>query len=666
MPYGVDQLLPSLTSLGMWTYWILALFALLEAVVLTGVLVPGAMAVIVGGMLAQQGVIDVFDLVWFIGFGTFIGSEISYRLGRLAIHGLSERPGVAGSRHIQRAAKFLRRYGGFAIIIGRFLGPMSAFVPFSAAMAGMSHRRFTAWNAASAVPYALILPAIGYFSGSALSTLGAAAPRILAFSAIVVSALALLVFVWRRTWRALPALVEIVISIASGLSRKPPIRRLINRHPRLMRLVAARFGTDQFLGLTATVLGVLLVYILGAYADSVYDFLGTQATVTSDTRIANLLYAMRDDQLITALGWITDVGGRHGVIPLLAGATIALSILRRFDLLGGLWIAATGNQITVMVLKSFFARPRSDLGYFVETSGSFPSGHAAGAIAVWSMLFYLAWRLRLLRADIAGLVALSVAILIGLSRVYLVEHYLSDVVNGYLVGGLWLILGVAFCEWRRSVPHMTQSTFRRGMASGFVVLASVVAIYAASTTASPLNPTAARATQTVSDPLTLLSETGLPVMTEVLSGAPRQGINLILTAPDVPTLTVQLEKSGWQSAPRPGLAVLAQAFFDDWTGRRLPQPLVIPTFWDNRPMTVGYAMPIATIGDDQRLHLRIWDSLFRTDGGQTVFVGTLTQEDPLEWDRDEVAMAATGPRVRVTLVAITAALREAGMDAAIP
>ncbi|UTH47624.1 hypothetical protein KBW81_13015 [Loktanella salsilacus] len=57
---------------------------------------------------------------------------------------------------------------------------------------------------------------------------------------------------------------------------------------------------------------------------------------------------------------------------------MALLALRRYDLLGGLWIAAVGNQLTVTLLKSFFDRPRSDLGYFVETSGSFPSGHAAG------------------------------------------------------------------------------------------------------------------------------------------------------------------------------------------------------------------------------------------------------------------------------------------------
>ena len=55
MPSTLDQLLPSLAAMGSWSYWVLGLFAMFEAIVLTGVLVPGAAAVVAGGMLAQRG-----------------------------------------------------------------------------------------------------------------------------------------------------------------------------------------------------------------------------------------------------------------------------------------------------------------------------------------------------------------------------------------------------------------------------------------------------------------------------------------------------------------------------------------------------------------------------------------------------------------------------------
>ncbi|MDN5567535.1 MAG: LssY C-terminal domain-containing protein, partial [Paracoccus sp. (in: a-proteobacteria)] len=630
MPHSLDQIFPSLESLGLWTYWVIALFAMLEAVVLTGIVVPGTLVVIAGGMLAQRGTIDFIDMMWFVAAGAVIGAEISFRLGRLASHGRSEASTLRQSSHAHHAAALLQRYGGFAMVAGRFFGPLAAFVPFSAALAGMSHRRFTLWNLISAVPYAVILPVIGYFSGRIIGTLGAAAPRILAVTVMAALALVFLWFVVARIWRAIPLLARIGHSLASHIAQRPVVRRVIGRYPRLSGFLAARFGTERFLGLTVTVLTALLVYIIGAWADSVFEFLGSPDVVSADSRIANVLYAMRDPHLVAILGWVTDVGGRHGVIPMLAGVSAGLLILRRFDLFTGLWIAAIGNQLIVTLLKALFARPRSGLGYYVETSGSFPSGHAAASVAVWAMLFYLAWRLRLLSALGACLAAVTFAFLVGLSRIYLVEHYLSVVLNGYLVGGAWLILGVAYCEWRRRVPHAAPTLLRQWGAAACVVTAMMGTGYLAVTTSNPLNAAPDQVIGTIGQPAELLTTADLPTTTETLTGQMRQPINLIVTAPDAVTLTDMMQKGGWLDAPRPRIIKLAGAFIDDWTGRALPMPLVIPTFWDEHPSKLGFALPDDR-AQSERLHVRFWDSHYRTPAGEVVFLGTLTREDPLEW-----------------------------------
>ena len=666
MPHTLDQLLPSLQSMGVWTYWILALFAMFEAIILTGILVPGAIAAAAGGILAQRGVIDFFDLAWFIAAGTFLGSEVSFRIGRLASKSISGSSTFAKSRHGQKAADLLQRYGGFAMVVGRFFGPLSAFVPFSAGMAAMPYRRFAIWNAGSALAYALVLPAIGYLFGGALGTLGAAAPRVLAFGIAATGVLAILWFMWSRTRRAVPVLAVIAMSALNGFTSKPFVRSAMDRHPGMARFIAARFGTEQFLGLTATVLGILFVYVVGAYADSVYDFVGSSAVVSSDTRIANLLYALRDDRLIAFFGWITEVGGSHSVITMLVGASAGLLVLRRFDLLGGLWIAAVGNQITVTLLKSFFARPRSGLGYFVETSGSFPSGHAAGAIAVWTMLFYLAWRVRLLSAGTAGLCAITLAFLIGLSRVYLIEHYLSDVLNGYLVGALWLILGIAFCEWRRRSTRSNATPAQRRIALVSIALTVCAAIFLASTTVSPLNTVAARTSRTITDPARVLAQAKVPDKTETLVGDQRQSVNLIVVAPDDAALSLALQTAGWRNAPRPGLGLLGRAFLDDWLDRPLPDALVIPTFWDNRPSTIGFERSLGDLSDDQRLHVRFWDSRFRTDTGAAIYVGTLTQEAPLDWAVQDRGTPYAGPRVNAALATLADDLTGAGLGAILP
>ncbi|WP_372989473.1 phosphatase PAP2 family protein [Sulfitobacter sp.] len=665
MPEILDQFLPSLTAFGSGLYWSFALVAMLEAVVLTTVLMPGTLAILAAGILARFGIAGFTDLVWFIAAGTIIGSAISFYLGRVAGKEKTGRLHFVGSRHTLAGADLLQRYGGFAMALGRFRGPLSGFVPFAAAMAGMGQRKFFALNAASAIIHAVILLALGYFSGSALGAMGIATPPLALFGAMLVLALGVLLLIWYRMRLLTPVMIDIAKSLAIGIAQKPFVRKWRHRHPKWTGFFAARFGTDQFLGLTATMLGVLLVYIAAAYAESVYDFLGAQGNIGTDTRLANLLYAMRDERVIAVLAWITDIGGRHGILPLLAGVSVALLILRRYDLFGGLWIAAVFNQITVTLLKSFFARPRSDLGYFVETSGSFPSGHAAGSVAVWGMLFYLAWRLRLLRADVAAFAAVATAFLIGFSRVYLVEHYLSDVLNGYLVGGIWLILGIAFCEWRRGAQRAAGTPLRQSLAAASFMVAGFAAIYIVSTTSNPLGETTARATQITAEPLKVFDEAKLPEMTEVLSGAPHQRVNLILTAQDTAALTDAVEKLGWQQAPGPSFNLIARAFFDDWRGRPLPHPLVLPTFWDSRLMTIGYANQANQSGG-KRLHLRIWDSLFRTGDGQTVFVGTMTAENPLDWALEDTVPVETGPRTRASLQELTEGLNSAGIAATRP
>ena len=72
-----DLLLPSLESIGLWSYWLIGLAALLEAFFLTGIVLPGSVVVILGGALVQRGDLDFGDLIWFVAAGSWIGAGIS-------------------------------------------------------------------------------------------------------------------------------------------------------------------------------------------------------------------------------------------------------------------------------------------------------------------------------------------------------------------------------------------------------------------------------------------------------------------------------------------------------------------------------------------------------------------------------------------------------------
>lgn len=128
---------------------------------------------------------------------------------------------------------------------------------------------------------------------------------------------------------------------------------------------------------------------------------------------------------------------------------------RRWGAATLLVLVAGGAQLLNNLLKSVYqrARPLPVTGLIAAQSWSFPSGHAMVSAAFYMFLAYLTWRLlrgvwRWLLA--AGLILL--VFLIGLSRIYLGAHYLSDVIAGYVAGFVWVdavILGSRVLTTRR-------------------------------------------------------------------------------------------------------------------------------------------------------------------------------------------------------------------------
>jgi undecaprenyl-diphosphatase len=92
------------------------------------------------------------------------------------------------------------------------------------------------------------------------------------------------------------------------------------------------------------------------------------------------------------------------------------------------------------LLKEAFHRTRPEpvAGWIAAQQYAFPSGHAMVSAAFYGYLAYLSWRLLNGIPRIAAIVGLILLVLaIGVARIYLEVHFLSDVVAGYLSGLLW-------------------------------------------------------------------------------------------------------------------------------------------------------------------------------------------------------------------------------------
>lgn len=96
-------------------------------------------------------------------------------------------------------------------------------------------------------------------------------------------------------------------------------------------------------------------------------------------------------------------------------------------------------------LKHFFNRPRPGVPLLFHAEGlSFPSGHALFSVTFYGLLVYLIYKgIKNKNVKWALIVFLLLLMLvIGFSRVYLRVHYATDVIAGFCVGIIWLVLAI--------------------------------------------------------------------------------------------------------------------------------------------------------------------------------------------------------------------------------
>lgn len=162
---------------------------------------------------------------------------------------------------------------------------------------------------------------------------------------------------------------------------------------------------------------------------------------------ANAAFApYRSGAALTAFLWITNLGTGGCLIAVLTTATALLWACGRAALIPPYWAVYLGTEATVWSVKFALGRARPDFIAAVSAvSPSFPSAHAAGALAVYGFLAWLTARAaddRRARAAI-GAFAGALTATIAFSRIFLSVHFVTDVLGGILVAAFWIIVGAA-------------------------------------------------------------------------------------------------------------------------------------------------------------------------------------------------------------------------------
>jgi len=264
----------------------------------------------------------------------------------------------------------------------------------------------------------------------------------------------LFALVWAVLWLVLlpiPELWRRAKLLAPRLMARLRLAHVWERGRARMGMLRAYLPTIAILAL-----GIVVTLMVGEDFVELAVLLRQQSPVMLD--IDQMVYrwaaSMRSQPATLFFLTFTHLGGPIGLAILGLGVAALLLVRKHRGLALYVVITAVMGGLMNLVLKGLFERARPDLAEALRQAHgySFPSGHAMGSMIILGSLAYVMarswgpWRLR--SATIALLLA-SIAT-VGLSRVYLGVHWISDIGAGFAAGFVWLAVATVAFEafWR--------------------------------------------------------------------------------------------------------------------------------------------------------------------------------------------------------------------------
>jgi membrane protein DedA with SNARE-associated domain/membrane-associated phospholipid phosphatase len=457
----VEKLLEDVSqALGAWTYLLVAVFAFAETGAFVGLLVPGETVMILGGATAGQGATDIYLLIAIAWVCAFAGDSTSFfigrRLGREFLMRHGPRFGI-GHERLKQVDDYFERHGGKTIFLGRFVGFVRAFAPFIAGSSGMRYRGFVPYSVLGTGLWVSSALVLGYlFSRSIDSVLNYAGKGAFALGTLIVLIVGAIAL--RRHFRD-PENRRAAVRWMEQRAATRWIVVLVRRFSPQLRFLWERVTPGGTFGLEFTSLMAILAvasFVLVAYTVIVG---GDPGPTPGDETAVDIVESLRTGWLIDVAKAISVLGSAAVVLSLALVCAVLLGIGRRWAEVAVLVVGTAIVFVGVHELKVAVDRPRPG-GALVDTDGSsFPSGHAAYAtLYVWlAVTVVLRLRPGMARGALLVTAGIALAALIGLSRVYLGVHYLSDVNAGWALGAAAFSLCAAVALVITTVRHNDDS-----------------------------------------------------------------------------------------------------------------------------------------------------------------------------------------------------------------
>lgn len=566
-----------------------------ESVAVIGTIVPGSITMTAIGTLAGAGVIPLWSTIIWAILGAIVGDGISYWIG----HYFKDRirrawpfknyPGL-----LESGETFVHKYGVMSVFIGRYVGPVRALVPLVAGMLGMKPLQFTIANVLSAIGWApaYMLPGI---------MLGAASLELPPDIAVHVMLVLLMIFfffvvcIW-SLYKLLQLFNKQTDQIQNWIwqhLRKnralKPVTYLLKHHD-----PSSQHGQlNLFFYLCAT--GALFLAI------AIYVKMNGPSTFVVNDAIYHLFRGMRTPTFDDLMMNITLLGQKQVILPVIIVMFGWLVYLKRwraaFHFLA-LGVLASGS---VFFFKHLIQSPRP-IGIMMSgESFSMPSGHTTIATTVFiGFAFLIANKIKPYPRRFVYFTAITIALLVGISRLYLGAHWFTDVVCGWLLGATVLMIVILSYEREEEsrIPPLGIS------------LATIGSLILSVSYYHYTHVEQMRADyQMVSWPPVTLAmnewwrkNDALPAYRASLFGFPSQAINVVWNG-DIDHIRKSLKEAGWSKPPVRDWISTLHRLADVKSTQYLS--MISPQYLDKRPELI---LARRTNGLKQLIVIRLWDA----------------------------------------------------------
>jgi membrane protein DedA with SNARE-associated domain/membrane-associated phospholipid phosphatase len=443
----LDKILAVIALHSGMAYSAVFLVSLSESLALVGLLVPGTVIMFGVGAVVATGSLGLAPVLLLAMAGAIAGDGISFWIGRHYKESLADIwPFSRYPEMLTKGAAFFHRHGGKSVLFGRFVGPVRPVIPVVAGMLDVQPLHFTVVNVLSAIGWALVYILPGLFFGTSLTVAGAVSTRLAVIVFILIASIWCFIWLNRKLLSLIVRNGPIWMSELKKWSASTmPVRQATFPIKKFISfLLFRRQGEELMLGFLALAFFAASWGFLGV----LQDILAKDPIVAADQAVYHFLQSLRTPWVDNAFIAITELGDAFVNISLFC-VVLGVLLVKKCHRTAGFWVLTVlGGLSGTQLLKWIIHLPRPVDIYHGASSYGFPSGHTTMSVVLYGFLAILLAR-RLAGRWRWGLFSgvMLIAVVIGISRLYLGAHWLSDVLGGFFIGTSWAsLIGIAYLK----------------------------------------------------------------------------------------------------------------------------------------------------------------------------------------------------------------------------